>query len=79
MDDGYKSQNGFYFCTESFSLADHQLLIDVLTNKFNLDCSIHSHTNGSRVYIKKSSATNFVELVQTFIHSSFLYKLTTTD
>jgi hypothetical protein len=79
MDDGYKSPNGFYFCTESFSPADHQLLIDVLTNKFNLDCSIHSHTNGSRVYIKKSSAVDFVELVQPFMHSSFLYKLTTTD
>jgi LAGLIDADG DNA endonuclease family len=53
MDDGYKSTNGFYFCTESFSPDDLQLLIDMLTNKFNLDCSLHKHTNGSRIYIKK--------------------------
>lgn len=77
MDDGYKALNGFYFCTESFSKADQQLLINMLTNKFKLDCSIHSHTNGSRIYIKKNSVSNFVELIQPFMHSSFLYKLTT--
>jgi DNA-binding transcriptional regulator WhiA len=79
MDDGYKSTNGFYFCTESFSSADRQLLIDVLTNKFTLDCSEHKNTNGYRVYIKKSSAVDFVDLVQPFMHSSFLYKLTTIE
>jgi hypothetical protein len=36
MDDGYKSGNGFYFCTESYTIDEHNILISLLKNKFNL-------------------------------------------
>ena len=36
MDDGYKSANGFYFCTESYTLEDNFKLCQILKNKFNL-------------------------------------------
>jgi LAGLIDADG DNA endonuclease family len=55
MDDGYKSSNGFYFCTESFSFEDNHKLSNILKIKFNLDCGIHKHTNGHIVYVFSSS------------------------
>ena len=51
MDDGYKSGKGLYICTESFSLSEIQRLINVLKNKFDLECSYHQVTNGHRIYI----------------------------
>ena len=51
MDDGYKSANGFYFCTESYSLDDNYKLSKILKNRFNLDCGVHKHTNGHRLYV----------------------------
>ena len=38
MDDGYKTTNGFYFCTESYTLEDNHKLSKILKNRFNLDC-----------------------------------------
>lgn len=46
MDDGYKSKNGFYLCTESYTLADNLRLSEILKQKFSLECGIHKHTNG---------------------------------
>ena len=46
MDDGYKSAKGFYICTESFTLTEHIFLINLMKNKFNLDCTIQD------VYLK---------------------------
>jgi hypothetical protein len=53
MDDGYKSSNGFYFCTESYSLNETKKLDIILKDKFNLDCGVH--TNGYRLYLFTSS------------------------
>jgi hypothetical protein len=36
MDDGYKSANGFYFCTESYTLEDNKKLSEILNTQFNL-------------------------------------------
>lgn len=75
MDDGYQSPTGYYFCTESFSPEDHNVLIAMLQSKFNLDCSIHNTTNGSRIYIMKSSVSRFNSLVAGTILPQFQYKL----
>jgi hypothetical protein len=40
MDDGYKSRDGFYFCTESFTTQDLDILLLVLHNKFGLNVSL---------------------------------------
>jgi hypothetical protein len=42
MDDGYMNK-GFYFCTESFTLEEHILLVDALTSKFGLNVSYHKY------------------------------------
>ena len=75
MDDGYKSTNGFYFCTESFSIEENEILANILFSKFNLNCGIHKTTNGSRLYIKADSKNKLIELVKPYIVPVFNYKL----
>ena len=75
MDDGYKSKKGLYICTESFSLNEIKTLIIVLKDKFNIECSYHSVTNGYRIYIFSTSALNFKELVKPYFIEDFYYKL----
>lgn len=75
MDDSYKSGKGLYICTESFSLDECNLLINILKNKFNLVCSLHKHTNGYRVYIFSSSKNELINLVKPYFLDHFYYKL----
>jgi hypothetical protein len=77
MDDGYNSPNtgGFYFCTESFSIKENELLANILSSKFDLNCSFHKTTNGSRLYILADSKNKLIELVKPYILPVFYYKL----
>jgi hypothetical protein len=74
MDDGYKSKNGFYLCTESYTLADNLRLCEILKRKFNLECGIHKHTNGHRLYIFSKSKDQLLTLIRPYIIDHFLYK-----
>ena len=74
MDDGYKSNKGFYICTESFNLSEHQLLINVLKNNFNLDSNVHQTTNGYRLYIFSTSKDKLIELIKPYLINHFYYK-----
>ena len=51
MDDAYKAVNGLYISTESYTLSENQFLANILKTKFGLECSVHPHTNGYRIYI----------------------------
>jgi hypothetical protein len=74
MDDGYKSANGFYFCTESYSLEDNYKLSKILKNRFNLDCGVHKHTNGHRLYVFSHSKDKLLDLVKPYLINHFYYK-----
>jgi hypothetical protein len=74
MDDGYKSKNGFYLCTESFTLADNFRLSDIFKRKFKLECSIHKHSNGYRLYVFNKSKDQLWFLVKPYIIDHFYYK-----
>ena len=74
MDDGYNSPYGFYFCTESYTLEDNYKLSLILKNKFNLDCGIHKHTNGPRLYVFSTSKNKLLELVKPYLIEHFYYK-----
>ena len=74
MDDGYKTTNGFYFCTESYTLEDNHKLSHILKNRFNLDCGVHKHTNGYRLYVFSSSKDILLELVKPYLIDHFYYK-----
>ena len=75
MDDGYKSTNGFYICTESFSIEDLDLIVKVLQKNFNLKSTYHKTTNGNRIYIHSSSKKDLINLVKPHMIPSMLYKL----
>jgi len=75
MDDGYKSTKGFYFCTESFTLEENIKLCEILKTKFNLNCGVHKHTNGHRLYVHSSSKAEFLELIRPYIITHFDYKI----
>lgn len=75
MDDGYKALSGYYFCTESFSENDINILLALLRTKYSLTCSAHKTTNGLRIYIHKESIEQFNKLIGPFILEEFRYKL----
>lgn len=74
MDDGYKSVQGFYISSESFTLMEHELLVKILKNKFNLDCNYHKHTNGYRIYIFSNSKDKLLSLIKPYLLNHFYYK-----
>ena len=83
MDDGSFSKiNGnLILCTDSFTLQEVQLLISVLTNKFNLSCGLINYKINSkgdltyRIRINKKSLPTLIELVKPHFIDSMLYKL----
>ena len=79
MDDGSADRSGFILHTNSFSKEEVELLIRVLKDKFDLNCSIHTRKNMVKtpymIYIKADSFIKFVELVSPYFHPSMKYKL----
>lgn len=53
MSDGVSNKYGLRLCTDSFSLKEVVLLINILLIKFELNCSIHTLTDlrGVKYYI----------------------------
>lgn len=75
QDDGYKSVNGFYFCTESFTYEENRFLVKLLQDKFGFECGVHTHTNGHRLYVQSTSRDKFIHLIKPYILPLFYYKL----
>lgn len=77
MDDGTKmsGSNGLVLCTESFTLEEHQLIIQVLEDKFNLDCNIQETSKRNRIYIQSKSREKLLGLVKDYMLPHFYYKL----
>jgi F0F1-type ATP synthase delta subunit len=80
MDDGFKSGNGIVLCTESFTLAEVELLKKVLESKFDLIVTIQnrktsSGIEGFRVRISSKSRDKLLSLVQPYFIPSMNYKL----
>ena len=76
MDDGNKTGTGFRLNTQSFTKVENLLLIQILKEKFDLDCSLHlSGNNQQRIYIKSRSMLKFKDLVSPYFHESMVYKL----
>jgi LAGLIDADG DNA endonuclease family len=79
MDDGGSDRSGFILYTNSFTKREVELLIKVLKENFDLNCSIHTRNDKTKVsyliYIKADSWEKFKSLVEPFIIPHFLYKL----
>ena len=76
MDDGVTLRPGFSLCTDSYTFSEVELLIKVLKNNFDLNCSIHKRENNQfRIYIKTESMNKFRSLVTPHFNESMMYKL----
>ena len=81
MQDGsfHKVSKGVILCTDSFTKEEVQLLLEVLKEKFNLNCTIQKapgkSLNRFRIYISAKSVPLLQKLVKSYFNSSMLYKL----
>ena len=76
MCDGSKHNSGLHLNTYGFSIDDNNLLITSLNKIFNINCTIHSHKSGCRIYINKADLASIKYLLIPHIHSSMMYKIT---
>lgn len=74
MGDGSKQNSGLHLSVYAFTDKDVQLLVDALV-KMGLECTIHMHTKGPRIYIPKGSMAHLIELVSPFMVPDMMYKL----
>lgn len=76
MGDGVAKQHGLILCTDSYNIVDIVRLINVLMIRYNLDCTIRSHTSDQlRIYIREHSMPILRELVKNHMDKSMLYKI----
>lgn len=77
MDDGCKHNSGFHLCTDSYTLSEIELLIKVLKQNFDLNCTYNKIGEDKyRIYIRTNSMNKFRSLVTPHFHPSMMYKLT---
>ena len=76
-DDGGWAQPGVRIATNCFSIDEVKLLVKILKNKFNLDCTIQllKASGNHSIYIKSSSIPTLREILLPHIHPSMKYKL----
>lgn len=76
-DDGGWAKPGVRIATNCFSLDEVELLVRILKNKFNLDCTIQllKASGNHSIYIKSSSIPTLIEILLPHIHPSMKYKL----
>ena len=77
MDDGaYHRSGGYLINTQCFTIAECDILRDVLRKKFNIEnITRHKDHNGWRLYIQVSSAKKFREIVEPFMLKDMMYKI----
>jgi hypothetical protein len=80
MSDGTSNKYGLRLCTDSFTLNEVVLLINILKIKFDLNCTIHTLTNPKgikyyRIYFKADSMPKLINLISPYIIPFSNYKL----
>lgn len=75
MDDGSKQGKGLHLNVYAFSPECVEKLINVLTTKFGLKCSIHLKENKPRIYVHKESMELLTSMVKPYMDPSMMYKL----
>lgn len=76
-DDGCWAKPGVRIAANSFTFTEVELLVKILKNKFNLDCTIQllKPSQNYSIYIKSSSIPNLRQIVLPYMHPSMRYKL----
>lgn len=76
MDDGGRKGSGYMFSTAGFSEQEHSILLDIFSNKYDIDCNIHRSKYLS-LYIptRNNSNQKFKQLIEPYVVPSMKYKL----
>jgi hypothetical protein len=75
MGDGSKRNNGITLCTDSFTLKEVIILMNILKIKFNIDTTIHKEKNYFRIYINKDNLNKIKPYIKPYFVKSMLYKI----
>lgn len=75
MGDGSKQNEGMHLSVYAFDKDECNLLIEALKYNFELNCTLHHHVSGYRIYIDKNSTTKVRNLVKPYIVPTMFYKL----
>jgi LAGLIDADG DNA endonuclease family. len=75
MGDGIKLNQGLSLCTESYSIKDNLILLNVLIIRYNLNCTLHKRNNNYRIYIHKNSMLYLRDIVKPYIFRTMEYKI----
>ena len=76
-DDGSFNKRGgaVILCTDGFTLKNVELLVSVLTDKFNLKCTIYIEKNGFRIRISNKSLPILQTLLKDIMPPMMLHKI----
>jgi LAGLIDADG DNA endonuclease family len=72
MGDGAKRNKGIILCTDSFSIKDVIILMNILYIKFNIKSTIHYDNNRPRIFINKLELNKIKSQIKPFIVKRFL-------
>lgn len=74
--DGTRSKKGLILCTDSYSLKEVIILINVLIIRYNFICTLRVvRDNQYRIYISEKSLNSLKKIVIPHMDSSMLYKI----
>lgn len=75
MDDGSYRDPGAVFCSEGFTLEEHEILQKVLHDKWNISSTIQHHGSAYRLYVPKSETDKFFSLIAPYVVDVMPHKL----
>ena len=77
MDDGSLKSNcwSYYLCTDNFSLDELKIIRLVFKEKYDIGITFHKQRLNYRIYIPRSEAEKFYNLIEKYIYISMRYKL----
>lgn len=75
MGDGSKRAKGLVLCTDSFSLQEVVLLVNILILKFDIKPTIQKEKNKFRIYINEKSLIKIKPFILPYFVDHFLYKI----
>ena len=81
MDDGYnRHDRGFEFCSENFSKPDQNLLINILSDKFNIISHLgRVRKSKYRIKINKNDKNTLFNIIRPHVIPSMEYKLESSE
>lgn len=75
MDDGCFVKSGVRIATNNFTKQEHEIIIQILKLKYDLDCTIQTIDNRHSVYIRSNSLNKLRKIVDPYILSNMKYKI----